>query len=249
MTGWGAIGTALNIASILLGGTTSKRQIIMTRVKDASEAPQNAKAEDLYEKITIPVTPRTYEVSTGQGNKVVNVEQVGEALVFGLPNARRLSFSSFFPRQLHNYPFVVGDKQEPEYFIEMLTKWKELRKPVRVIITDSTVNLMVGIMDFNYKEQDGSHDVYYTLSFVEYKDLNTPAANNNKQVDDSTGLKERPSPEKQAAKSNSVQCRDIVDKAKKAYGAANKFRRIVESNDLKDLAINEVPKLRRLVIK
>ena len=42
---------------------------------------------------------------------------------------------------------------------------------------------------------------------------------------------------------------DVVDVARKAYGDINKWRRIVKSNDLKDLAINNVDKLRGLVIK
>lgn len=80
MKAWGALGTALNIASAILGGGSSKRQIILSCET---------------EKVTLPVTPRVYEVSTGQGNKVVNVEQVGEALVFGLPQAQRISFQCF----------------------------------------------------------------------------------------------------------------------------------------------------------
>ena len=61
-----------------------------------------------------------------------------------------------------------------------------------MIITDSPVNLMMVIMDFNYNERDGTRDVWYDLSFTEYKELNTPTANNDRQVDDTTGLKERP---------------------------------------------------------
>lgn len=100
MKAWGALGTALNIASAILGGGSSKRQIILSCET---------------EKVTLPVTPRVYEVSTGQGNKVVNVEQVGEALVFGLPQAQRISFQCFFPASVHDYPFVVGDALEPSF--------------------------------------------------------------------------------------------------------------------------------------
>ncbi len=235
MKAWGALGTVLNIASILLGGGASKRQIILSCES---------------EKLILPVTPKQYEVGTGQGNKIVNVEQVGEALVFGLPAAQKISFSAFFPNTNHDYPFVVGDNKEPSYFVEKLKKWKESRKPVRIIITDSPVNLMTGIMSFSYKEQDGSRDIYYTLELREYKDLNTPLANNNKQVDETTGLKDRPSPEKKAdAAAKMKKAADVVDVAKKAYGQANKWRRIAQSNDLKDLAINNVDKLRGLIIK
>ena len=202
----------LHIASSILGGGSVRRQIILSC---------NG------EKITLPVTPRQYEVSTGQGNKVVNVEQVGEALVFGLPSAQRITFSSFFSATVHDYPFVVGDSLEPSFFVEKLKKWKESRQPVRIIITDSPINLMTGIMKFDYKEQDGSRDIYYTLTLTEYKDLNTPLANNNKQVDETTGLKDRPSPDKKAESASKLKkAKDVVDVAKKCYGQANKWRRI-----------------------
>ena len=63
---WGALGTFLNVASMLLGGGGSKRQVILS-----SEG----------EKVTLPVTPKKYNVKDGQMNKVVSEEQLGEALV------------------------------------------------------------------------------------------------------------------------------------------------------------------------
>ena len=109
---------------------------------------------------------------------------------------------------------------------------------------------MTGIMNFDYREDDGSRDIYFTLKLTEYKDLNTPLANNNKQIDGTTGLKDRPSPSiNNSAASNMSRAADVVDVARKAYGDINKWRRIVKSNDLKDLAINNVDKLRGLVIK
>ncbi len=63
-------------------------------------------------------------------------------------------------------------------------------------------------------------------------------------------MKDRPSPEKKAdAAAKMKKAADVVDVAKKAYGQANKWRRIAQSNDLKDLAINNVDKLRGLIIK
>ena len=163
---------------------------------------------------------------------------------------RALSFSCFLPALQHEYPFIVGDNKEPSECIELINKWKEARLPVRVIITDTPINLMFGIMSFDYKEQDGSRDIYYTLSLTEYKNLNTPMANNDKQVDDTTGLKDRPTNMTQPTTATIwQQGADICDAAKKAYGDYNHWRRIVQSNDLKDLAINNASKLRKLVVK
>lgn len=232
---WNALGTLLNVAGMFFGGTGQKRQIILSSEK---------------EKVILPVTPRKYSVQDGQMNKVVSVEQLGEALIFGLPAAQKISFEGFFANPDHDYPFVVGDSSSPSEMVETIKKWKEKRKPVRIIITDSPVNLMVGIMRFDWWEQDGSRDIYYSMDFTEHKDLNTPAALNDRQVDKQTGLKKRPGPSMRADGVSKIRSgSDIVDAARKAYGQCNKWRRIVKSNNLKDLAINNVGKLRRLVIK
>lgn len=243
--GLGKLGNTIEIlSSIFSDGGSSKRKIII---------------ESDNETLVIPVYPNKYNVGSGQKNKVVDITQIGEALVFGMPKARTLSFSGFFPALIHEYPFVVGDKKSPTECVELLTKWKEQRKPVRVIITDSPVNMMMGITDFPYNEQDGSRDIYYTLSFTEYKDLNTPAANNDKQVDKDTGLKSRPVDAAAKVKEEEQKINkkkdffkkgaDIMDTAKKAYGNYNHWRRIVKSNDLKNLALNNAKNIRKWIIK
>ena len=232
---WSALGTLLNVASMLLGGSGSKRQFVLS-------------CEN--EKVILPVTPKKYAVDDGQRNKVVSVEQLGEALIFGLPAAKRVSFEGFFPDPKHEYPFVVGSDNDPAAMVTLLTKWKDSRKPVRVIITDSPVNLMTGITQFKWREQDGSRDVYYELELIEYKDLNTPPALNERQTEEDTGLKKRPG---QSVRENGAKKirtgSDIVDVAKRAYGEANKWRRIVKNNGLKDYAISNISKLRGLKIK
>ncbi|MCI1750934.1 MAG: hypothetical protein LKI17_06390 [Megasphaera cerevisiae] len=235
--GLGKLGNTLDILSAIFatGGGRLHRQVILQGATDS---------------LTLPVTPQKYTITSGQKNKVVDITQVGEALLFGMPKLRTLSFSVFFPDLIHNYPFVVGDRKAPSECIELITKWREARLPVRIIITDTPVNLMMGIMDLEYWEQDGSRDIYYTLSLTEYKDLNTPQANNDKLVDDITGLKDRPTDATQPTQATIwQQGADILDAAKKAYGDYNHWRRIVESNDLTDLAINNASKLRKLVIK
>lgn len=226
------IGRLLNLAAFALnGGGEAHRQFILS-----SDS----------EKLILPVTPSKYTVKTGQGNKVVAVEQLGEALVFGLPRAVEISFEGFFPDPEHDYPFVVGDSRTPAECVALLTKWKEARKPVRVIITDSPVNLLVGIMRFDYKEKDGTRDIYFTLELTEFKDLNTPFANNPKQIDEATGLRDRTADPSEETRNKLKKASDVLDKARHAYGQYNKWRRIAENNNLKDLAINNLDKLKKL---
>ena len=218
----------VNLLSLALGNeTAAKRQIILSSDN---------------EKFTIPVTPRNYEIKTAQNNETIDILDFGEAMLFGNAKLKRLSFSGFFPHPKHDYPFVVGDVKTPIECVELLTKWKEAKKPIRVIITDSPVNLMMGLREFTYREQDGTRDIYYKLSFIEYKELNTPSANNDKQTDETTGLKQR-TDEPENPESWVDKADDILDASKKVYGDYSHWRNIVQSNDLKNLAINNVTKL------
>ena len=201
------------------------------------------------ERLVLPVTPWKYDVKTGQGNKVVGVEQLGEVLIFGLPKAVKISFSCFFPSQIHEYPFIVGDDISPSECVTLLKKWKESEKPVRIIITDSPINLLVGIMRFDYKEKDGTRDIYYTLELTEYKDLNTPSANNLKQIDEQTGLKGRPANPTEETKNKLKKGSDVMDKAKHAYGSYGRWRTIVDrmhDDGMKDIAVSDVQKLKNI---
>lgn len=220
--------SVVNLLSLALGNeTAAKRQIILSSDN---------------EKFTIPVTPRSYEIKTAQNNETIDILDFGEAMLFGNAKLKRLSFSGFFPHPKHDYPFIVGDVKNPIECVELLTKWKEAKKPIRVIITDSPINLMMGLRKFTYREQDGTRDIYYKLSFVEYKEFNTPSANNDKQIDETTGLKQR-TDEPENPESWVDKADDILDASKKIYGDYSHWRNIVQSNDLKNLAINNVTKL------
>ena len=224
---WNTINT---LGAFALGGSNPKRQVIISQGG---------------EKFTFPVTPSKFEISTSQNNKTVDILDFGEAMLFGNSSLIRLKFSSFFPKLLHKYPFVVGDKKEADECVALMIKWKESKKPVRLIITDSPVNHMFGIKDFDYDERDGSRDIYFTLSLVEYKDLNTPLTNNDKEKNDLTGLKERPIQNETPVSDDKLKrAKDILEMSKKAYGEVGKWRSIAESNDLKNLAINSLATLK-----
>ncbi len=221
MTG---IGRALNILSYINGGSgSSYRTFTMT-------------CEG--ESFTLPVTPWEYTVTSGQMNKTISITQVGEALIFSNPRLRTLRFSCFFPSLHHEYPFIVGDEKEPAECINLLIKWKESKKPVRVVISDSPVNMSMAIMNLEYQEKDGTRDIYYSLELTEYIDLTIKNANENKKIQETTGLKDRQSDKPQATEAKVYEGNDVLDAAKKAYGQYSKWRKVAEGNNMKDLLIN-----------
>lgn len=208
---WSAIN---NIGGLLLGGGAEKRRVILSSAG---------------ERLVLPVTPSVYDLEEGQKNPIVDILDFGEAQLMGNPKLKRLSFSGFFPLLKHDYPFAVGDAKSPAECVAQMEKWKEGKKPVRVIITDSPVNLMMMIESFTYKEQDGSRDIYYTLKFVEWKDLNTPLANNDKEVEKDTGLKKRPAAAERP--SSMERARDALEASRRAYGDFTRWRGILRGGN------------------
>lgn len=215
------------LANYLLGGTKEYRAVIF---------------QSDNEKFTLPVTPWKYSVQTEQNNKIVDVLDFGEALIFGNTKLKKLKVSCFFPAKFHSYPFVVGDEKEVEECIDLMTKWKESKKPVRVIITDSPVNLMMGIMTFDFKEKDGSRDIYFDLQLTEYRDLNTPPANYQRQIDSLTGLKIRTGDNISSFVQGTLieKARDVLEKSKIAYGDFKHVDTFKAANSLPRLSIGGI---------
>lgn len=229
------LGSILTYLSAVLSGKGTRERITLT---------------DGMERFVFPVTPKNVTCNDGQNNKIVNIVHMGEAVVFGMPKARKIEFGSFFPDPSHGYPFVVGDDRTPSACRDLIKKWKESRKPVRLLIPTLGINLAVSIDEFTTMKKDNTGDVYFSIVFREYTDLNTPTANNLKQVDSITGLKERNETMTQpTAAAVTSKAADIVDVAKKAYGDYTHWRRVVESNNITTLVLNNPDAVRKLVIK
>ena len=200
------IGTADVLANYLAGGTKQYRAVILKT--------------DEENKLTLPVTPAGYSVTTSQNNKIIDVLDSGEALLFGNTKLKKLKIKGFFPALRHQYPFVTGDVKEPSECVDILTKWKEGKTPVRIIITESPVNLVVGVDSLDFKERDGSRDIYFDLQLTEYRSLNTSPANYTRQIDSATGLRVRTGDAISSwIQGNLVEkAQDILERSKFAFG-------------------------------
>lgn len=192
------------------------------------------------ERLVLPVTPWKYSVQTEQNNKIVDILDFGENLVFGNTKLKKLKVSCFLPKMSHEYTFVVGDNRDPDECIDLITKWKEGKTPIRVIITDSPVNWMMAIDSFDYREKDGSRDVHYESSLVETREWNVPSANYVKQVDETSGLKERTVLGLTAATQSGWISKglDLLDMSKSAYSNFSSLNTFKSKNNISRLSTN-----------
>lgn len=119
------------------------------------------------DRFQLPVTPSGYGVTRSKDNKTVNINSLGDIKLIGKEGLRSLTIESFFPA--HDYKFIDSTEVwEPFQYVEMIEKWEETTEPIRVIYTDTPINYAMSIESFEWKEQDGTGDVYFTLSLEEY---------------------------------------------------------------------------------
>ncbi len=179
------------------------------------------------ERIILPVNPATIDFTLNQQNQKVTLANVGEVNIFGNRALTAVTFSSFFPFRLS--PFWRYADKEPTIYISALERWKLSQKPVRLIISDSSINLAMVIDSLVYNVKEGDKDIYYTLSLSEYRQLNVPAVKESSAVQ-ANGLKPRPDAQVKP-KTHTVKKGDTLWYiAKLYYGSGAQYTKIYNAN-------------------
>lgn len=179
------------------------------------------------EVIKLPVNPAAVEFTEKQLNQAITLLNIGEANLKGERGLKYTKFSGFFPSK--KSPHYRYAKKAPKRYISMLEEWKTAGKIVRVIITDMNVNLAMLIDELDYSMREGDDDIYYTLSFSEYRTLNVPSVNITTKVR-SNGLTERPNTESAAGSYTIVSGDTLWGIAKAKYGAGAQYTKIYNTN-------------------
>lgn len=120
------------------------------------------------EKLQLPVNPKGYEFVTGNKNDTADIVGLGELNLLGGEKLAEIELTSFFPFRYASY-CAYRDIPKPYDAVALIEKWRKAKQPIRLIITDTPVNFQCSIESFKFGEQDGTKDVYYTLSLKEYR--------------------------------------------------------------------------------
>ena len=120
--------------------------------------------------VVLPVTPEQATWEKGINIEAINISAVGDVYRPGKPTRYRGSIEGFFPA--HDYPWLApGAISDPYYYINLFTALMEQKTVIRYIVGGTEINAQVVVEALSYREQDGSGDVYYTLSLAEWVDL------------------------------------------------------------------------------
>ena len=108
----------------------------------------------------LPVTPASIRLDTGIKIDTAAVYGLGDINLAGDRTAAAVSISSFFPAQA--YDFCIGQHRDPYDWVKLFKKIIKKKKPVRLIISDTAINIRVLIKSIEYGEDPGTNDVNYT---------------------------------------------------------------------------------------
>lgn len=120
--------------------------------------------------VTLPVNPESLKVSYQTDNQSENVVGIGNINMLRDRQLMDIEVSSFFAAHAE-YPFVLtkGVFQEPQFYIDYFNNIVTKKEPLRFIVTETEINLLVGIQSFEYSYKHGTSDVDFTLQLKEYR--------------------------------------------------------------------------------
>ncbi|MHC1683415.1 MAG: hypothetical protein AB6733_10745 [Clostridiaceae bacterium] len=123
---------------------------------------------DRTEIIQLPVLPSEVEVDRAQKNETYETINNGDYKAIGKLGLRSINISSFFHSK--NYAFLKDNTYKGMEYVDIIEKWRESGKPIRIIITDLKINMAATVDNFKHGFKDGTKDVYYSMSISEYRE-------------------------------------------------------------------------------
>jgi hypothetical protein len=117
--------------------------------------------------IQLPIVPSEFKIPSPVNNETYTTINQGDIKLIGQRGLRAITIDSFFPK--NDYPFSRDKTYHGWEYVEIIEKWIDRRIPIRLIITNTPVNIAMSIENFEYGPQDGTGDVYYSLALSEFK--------------------------------------------------------------------------------
>lgn len=190
-------------------------------------------SQDRSDVIKFPINPKTFEMSEAQLNQKITLLNIGEVTLKGNRGSLCGSLASFFPSP--RSPFWSRADRTPQEYINTLIKLKNNDNPLRLIVSGSSINLAVIIDKISYTYNEGDDDIYFTIEFSEYRQLNVPTVAVKAASVQDSGLKSRPNT---ASKPKEVIVRSQADTlwamACKYYGNGAQWTKIAKANNISD---------------
>lgn len=117
--------------------------------------------------IQLPIVPSEFKVPSPMSHETYTTINQGDIKLLGQRGLKSIVIDSFFPSK--DYPFARDRSHKGWEYVEIIEAWMDRKVPIRLIATNTPINLAMAIDNFEYGLQDGSGDVYYSLALSEFK--------------------------------------------------------------------------------
>lgn len=188
----------------------------------------DSEGKDFY----FPVNPEEVKISRGKGFETVNILSFGE---FDFPTGEKvkdIAFSSFFPLVYDSGFCNYKNIPEPLEAMQLLTKMTASNKPVRLILTDTPVNVLVLIAAHDSTFRGGEPgDIYFDLTARTWRKPKIHAKAGADSSKNEGGTKTSRPDTKKTPKTYTVKSGDSLSKiAKLELGDSSKWQAIYNLN-------------------
>lgn len=117
------------------------------------------------EVLKIPVLPPKFTIEKPQGTEVFETADGSQLLLLGSEELKGITIESFFP--VRDYPYLRDRSMKGWEYVYMIDRWRQQKLPIRLIITDTPINMVVGIPNFPYSiKSDG--DLWYSMECKQF---------------------------------------------------------------------------------
>lgn len=224
-------GTVLNggsIASVAgIGATGVWRRLTGTQ-NAFTIAEVNITEIKTNQRLVLSWTPERISVKKSGRFQSYNIIEKGEVKLPRGDNLAEVSWSSLFPgEKKKRYGFLKTNYwKEPKEAVETLDTWRRNGAKLKLMITQTGVNMDVYIKEFSYDFSGGMGDAEYNITFIKAEDMLIKTV---KEEDGKDPLNTRPEPPKQTM--TTVQANDCLwSIAEAKLGDGSRWEELYELN-------------------
>lgn len=121
---------------------------------------------DTGEELVMPVTPASFDIEETRQVETLDMAGEGQINLPGIKGLFDVPQEFLLPSAPRSY---ATDWQDPYQIVDRLRRWMYDGDVVRYIVSDTPVNVPCLIQSVRYREQDGTNDVYLTLTLRQYR--------------------------------------------------------------------------------
>ncbi|WJM11262.1 LysM peptidoglycan-binding domain-containing protein [Paenibacillus sp. PK1-4R] len=176
-----------------------------------------------------PVNPEEVSISRSKGYETINMLEHGEFDFAQGEKVKEITFSSFFPKEYDaSYCMYKENLPDPRVAMNVLNTFLISKKPLRLIISETGVNVPVFIVSLNSSFRGGeTGDIYFDLTLRTWRDSKVEKVGSAASASKSgsrTDLKKN-------SKTYTVKSGDSLSKiAKLELGSSSKWNEIYKLN-------------------